>query len=668
MDTKSTAAGPERHRRLRRLPTRETLPPRTAFGRWSAAGGRLDEGESIEQTHPWYAVMWLTGMDYFSSLAFQAGIALVAAGALAPVATFILVAVTVLGAVPVYAQVARRSYVGQGSIAILENLLSNWASKVFVLILLGFAATDFVITMTLCSADAAKHAIENPYVKQYLRGDQMTITVLLLALLAGVFLMGFKEAIWVSVGLGIPYLAASLIVFLDGVWAIMRHPALLSHWRLSLAAHGSPMAIFLAAAIVFPKLALGLSGFETGVSVMPLIDNDGETTGEEQGPPWGRIRDTWKLLLAAALIMGFFLMLSSIVTVVLIPKSAYMPGGPASGRAPAYLAHQLLGNVFGTVYDLLTIAILWFAGASAMAGLVSLIPRYLPRFGMSPRWVAYRRPTVIVLLFINLVVTWVFHASVEAQASAFATGVLALILSAAVAAAIVLWREFRASPRGELWALPLSAYFWGVTAVFAYMWVANIFERPDGVIISSIFILTILIVGATSRYQRARELRVSNVEFVDSDSEELWFKIAGKKVNLVPIHSSTPATRAKKATEMLQNHKIESPLAFLHVNLIDNRSEFMTSLRVRVLKEGENYLISVWGAVAVANTIAYLAELLDPKCIFLELTRGNLMSQSLNYLLWGEGETGLMVYTILVRYWEWVGEKVPHPKIVLTTA
>lgn len=107
-------------------------------------------------------------MDYFSSLAYQPGIALLAAGALSPPANMIPVAITLLDALRVYAQVARRSYAGQGSIAMLENLLSGWAAKILVLILLGFASTDFVITMTLSAADASRHAVENPYLRPYL--------------------------------------------------------------------------------------------------------------------------------------------------------------------------------------------------------------------------------------------------------------------------------------------------------------------------------------------------------------------------------------------------------------------------------------------------------------------------------------------------------------------
>src|SRR5438034_9837130 len=115
------------------IPVRRTAPPRSALGRWLFHGGKLEESHAHHHTRPWYTVLWLTGVDYFSTLGYQPGIALIAAGALSPIATSILVLVTLFCALPVYSQVARRSYVGQGSIAMLENLIPGWRCKVFVL-------------------------------------------------------------------------------------------------------------------------------------------------------------------------------------------------------------------------------------------------------------------------------------------------------------------------------------------------------------------------------------------------------------------------------------------------------------------------------------------------------------------------------------------------------
>jgi hypothetical protein len=280
---------------------------------------------------------------------------------------------------------------------------------------------------------------------------------------------------------------------------------------------------------------------------------------------------------------------------------------------------------------------------------------------MAPRWVAYRRPLVLLLLAIDVIITLVFHAGVEAQGSAYATGVLVLMFSAAVAVALALSRE--SGRKGSKKLLP--GYFWAVTVVFGYTLIANVIERPDGVIIAGVFIFLLIVSSAVSRYYRATEMRVADVKFVDDDSARLWESLAGKKVNLVPHHANDPEYRKDLIRKIEENFKIEGTIAFLHVNLLDNRSEFESSLRVRVQPEGKNYVIEVWGAVAIANSIAYLSELLDPRNIVLGLTRRNLMQQSLNYALWGEGEIGLTVYSILVRYWEFIKRDSGLPHILL---
>src|SRR3990172_1680610 len=162
---------------LQGLPVPRTALPRTRLGRRLELS-RITEGSHSEtDARPWYVVLLMTGVYYFSTLGYQPGIALLAAGALAPVATGIVVLVTLLCAVPVYSAVAGRSYAGQGSIAMLENMLSGWASKLVVLVLLGFAGTDFIITATLSAADAAKHAIENPLLAPLLGHSQLAVTL-----------------------------------------------------------------------------------------------------------------------------------------------------------------------------------------------------------------------------------------------------------------------------------------------------------------------------------------------------------------------------------------------------------------------------------------------------------------------------------------------------------
>jgi hypothetical protein len=637
-----------------------SLEYRSAFGRWLRRGEVVDDhaGHEVE-SHPWWKVIWLTGVDYFSTLGYQPGIALLAAGAVAPIATVILVLVTLLGALPVYAQVAGRSYAGQGSIAMLEGLLESWKGKVLVLVLLGFAATDFVITMTLSAADGAKHAIENPYLHRVLGDHQVLVTLVILAVLAAVFLRGFNEAIGVAAAAALPYLALNLVVLGRGAWEILTHPSLLAQWRSGLAAKGDFSLVVAGALLVFPKLALGLSGFETGVSVMPLIDGGEAERGHDprrDGAPKGRVANTRKLLLTAAAIMSVMLLLSSFVTTLLIAPSDYREGGKAAGRAIAFLAHEYLGRGFGTLYDVSTILILGLAGASAMAGLLHLIPRYLPRYGMAPQWATLSRPLVLALFAVNVVITLVFRADVEAQSGAYATGVLVLILSAAFAATLALWRERR-------WGM--AVYSGVLCLVFAFTLADNCVERPDGLIIGSIFTVLLMLASALSRSIRSVEFRIPHGYFRDVESWRMGPQLRGKKVHLVPVPSCTEETLRRKRAQIARHYKAKGPFLFLHVNLLDNRSEFQAPLELVLRKDGDDYVGEVYGAPAIANTIAYISESIDPISIVLGLTRRDLMGQAVRYLLFGEGETGLMVYTILLRYWDWTPEEDVRPLIFL---
>ena len=182
--------------------------------------------------------------------------------------------------------------------------------------------------------------------------------------------------------------------------------------------------------------------------------------------------------------MSVYLIASSLVTTLLIPAGAFEDGGAANGRALAYLAHRYLGGGFGTAYDVSTILILWFAGASAMAGMLNLIPRYLPRYGMSPEWAGAVRPLVLVLTGVAFLITWIFDADVNAQGGAYATGVLVLMTSAAVAVTLA---ARRAGQRR------LTAAFSLIALVLVYTTLDNVRERPDGVKIGACFIVAIVL-------------------------------------------------------------------------------------------------------------------------------------------------------------------------------
>jgi hypothetical protein len=583
--------------------------------------------------------MCLTGVDYFSTLGYQPGIAFLAAGLLSPLATLVLVLLTLFGALPMYRRVAELSPRGQGSIAILEDLLPRWRGKALVLCLLGFAATGFIITITLSAADASAHIIENPMAPGWMN-HPILVTLLLLAALGAVFLKGFREAVGLAVPIVGLYLMLNIVLIAHELREVWRLADPVATWYAATSSqYGSVAQMGLVAMLLFPKLALGLSGFETGVSVMPLVKGD---PGDTEAHPQGRIRNAKKLLTAAAVLMSVLLVGSSIVTTMLVPADAFAEGGEAYGRALAFLAHRHLGEGFGTVYDLSTVAILWFAGASAMVGLLNLVPRYLPRYGMAPEWAKATRPLVFIFTLVGFTVTILFDADVIAQGGAYATGVLVLMGSAALAVTLAARREHR----------PWLGYG-ALTVIFGYTTAVNIYEQPSGIKIASIFIVSIVLTSLVSRVMRSTELRVIGV---DADERARAF-IEAAAAHPVRIIANRPdlgdaAEYAHKLREARDSHHlpVDEQQLFIEVRPGDV-SDFSDRLSVTGVDVGGHRVLRTTSP-AIPNAIAALLLYIRDETgkiphAYFGWTEGNPIVYLLKFLALGEGDTAPVTREVL---------------------
>ncbi|MBL0185504.1 MAG: amino acid transporter [Candidatus Obscuribacter sp.] len=657
--------------------------------KWLMAGASESE-HHVEHTAPWWRVVCLTGVDYFSTLCYQPTIAFAAAGALAPMATILLALVTLFAALPVYFKVADESPHGQGSISMLESRLPGWSAKLSVLMLLGFAACAYLITITLSASDGAAHFVENHEMHSaisqqgyliaslvaallYLIVDKsrnfvvlaffglaaygvldhfalsrLGVALVMILLLGGLFLKGLREVLGVAVVLVVSFLSLSAIVVAVSLYQVYLHPELLSGWwsRLLGDYHHSWWSMLYACLIVFPLLALGLSGFETGVQVMPLVQGDAH---DNRAHPLGRIRNAKKLLAAAAIIMSVFLILSSIATTLLIPAQDMMPGGNADGRAMSVLAHKMLGHGFGTVFDTVTIAILWFAGASAMTGLINLVTHYLPRYGMVPSWARASRPVIVVFTIVAIAVTVMFKADVMAQGGAYATGVLVLITSASLAAAWASWGK----NKWHCLAYAMTAF------VFLYTTGVNMIGHPDGPKIAAFFIFMVVVTSLISRIMRVLELRVKSIKF---DETAHQFLLAARESNLKGVvhfvaHKFGGTAYTVRGNQIKEMHCVgeSDQLIFLEVT-IEDASEFVDDLLevegvVHRGNHGEHLILRCKSA-SVANAIAAILlkvrDEYDTRTVaHIGWSEDSPLLSAFTFLFFGDGETGLLVRKII---------------------
>jgi hypothetical protein len=654
----------------------------------------------------WPLVLCLVGLDYFSSLAYLPSIAVEAAGPLAPVAVLAVVAATLLAAVPVYWYVAGRSPHGRGASGLLETLVRGWFGKSLILVLLGFIGTDFVLTRSLSTADATTHLIHNPFWKAdvewvlnnketvrgwfppFLRGafidfwnEQLLVTVALAvlgfsfyALIRGVFTRWFMRFAAVVVVL---YLVLTGVILVSGGVYFLNHPELLRNWwHVSVpgqleASYEQPWALAKALGLLvlftFPRTALALSGFELSLASAPLVRGD---DGDDPECPRGRIRNTRKLLLAAACIMSLFVAASVLNVTLLIPQADAAGNGVASHRALAYLAHggrgdlgPLFGSAFGTLYDLSTILILLLAGASATIGFRDVAPHYLARFGMQLEWA--RKAHVVQHLFnvVILVVTVVFQASVSSQQWAYATSVLVLLTGASVAATLDLRRRFRGS-----WLRPLVLTPFLLYSLF-FLWNAALTTvlNPSGLGIALGFVWVVFVTAFASRWWRSKELRFDGFTFLDDKSKARWEEICQLEFQVLVPHRAGLHSLAQKEHEIRHKHRIapDVPIIYIEAELGDP-SDFLNVPLMRIEYEDGREVIRVSRCASIAHVLAAIAlefrKVGKPPELIFGWSNENPLAANLHFLLMGEGNIPWMVHE-LIRHAEL--DPAKQPRIVI---
>ncbi len=694
-----------------------------------AAGTRKSGAE-----YYWLWVLCILGLDYFSTLAYQPSITFHETARLGPLATAAVVLVTLFGALPVYCYLAGRSPGGQGSLGVVERLVRGWRGKTVVLILLGFAATDFTMLKSLSLADASVHILNHqdgdrikgakqaagwckdcthdwlgPDAAKHV--DEQLIVTIVLGLIAFIFWFilrkGFSRNVMIlAVPLVTLYLVLTGILIGGGIWMLYDRPEIVNSWLEQMQrGDGMPLAanagggwgmVALFSLLALPNLALGLSGFEMSMILMPQVQGK---PGEQ--PPLTRIWNTRKVLVSAALIMSVYLLGSVLVTTLLIPREEFarkdrdpqlQRDGYANDRALSYLAHAkpgqlgfltqdgkpepikepllpFCGVVFGTIYDIVTVLILCLAGTSIMTALRVLLPMFLLRFGMELRWADRWGVMLMTFAGVNLIVTLLFQAKVEDQRGAYATGVLVLIACAAVVSVFDKKQAYERLP-GKGWRILFFlnvSYYSLVALVFVTTMLAVVMRSASGLGISLCFIAAILAMSIVSRAWRADELRTIGFEFKDEQSKFLWdsLRLADFPA-LVPVqcerenHDDTE--RCIRA-----NHQLapDADIVFVEIE-VDDPSDFFQKLMIEVVRDNNRYLIKATQGVSVAHALAAVALEMSryskPPALHFSWPERDMLSASWSYLAFGAGNIPWKVRELIQR-----AEKDParRPRVIV---
>ncbi|MBY0231594.1 MAG: amino acid transporter [Gemmataceae bacterium] len=657
-------------------------------------------------TFPWWIVLCLVGLDYFSSLAYLPSIAVSQMRelgaytsaipsdqlrALAPVAALGVVLVTLFGALPVYLYVVGRSPHGKGGVGLLEQRFKGWGGKLAVLVLLGFVAADFVLTRSISVSDAAAHIHGNAYYqglgswtfREWLPGllpegwrgwvnEQLAISVLLTIAAFGFYFFlvrslsrGFLGA---ATGIVLLYLALNVTVIGAGLRYIWQHPHLVGRWEasvrpaigdLSAASTGTLGFLVLLALATFPPMAIGLSGFEMTMASAPLVR--GAERDDPHRPGW-RIFNSRLMMIAAALIMCVLVLSSVFVVTLLVPDAGLVKDGEVQHRSLSYLAHggrvigeetegtvfSLFGNEFGLLYDLSTILVLCLAGAAATVSLRDIVPDFLTRFGMQMQWA--RQLGVILHLFnlVILVVTIVFKASVTDQQWAYSTSVLALLFGASLAATL----DVRASWKDSWLKHVLQLPFLLATVVFGLMGLLITYQRPSGMLIGLGFVVVVLSTAIVSRWVRSTAPRFEKLRFASQHAEDQYEMVRALEFQVLVPHARGSRSLADKEAEIRQTHRIpaEVPVLFVEVEVGDP-SDFAVQPQLDVVNEEGRMVLLVEDATSVPHALAAIAlafrETGVPPEMHFAWAEESPLEANLNFVLLGHGNVPWMVHELI---------------------
>jgi hypothetical protein len=673
-----------------------------------------EEKPAEKPSFPWWVILCLVGLDYFSSIAYLPSIAMAQvrsltgvgsltaeqARALAPVAALGVVLATLLAALPVYVYVVGKSPHGKGGVGLLERRASGWGWKLVILALLGFVAADFVLTRSLSTSDAAVHVLGNTYYQQHVSWlfrswlpglipwpgltEQLGVSIVLAVTAFGFYFFLVRQLtrgfLGLAVGVCLLYLAVNAALFAAAWGHLQAHWHLVEAWESNLrpaigdirAGSTTTLAFLgLLALVTFPPMAIGLSGFELTMASAPLVQG---SPRDDPRSPWWRIFNTRLMMALAALIMCALVVASVFTVALLVPDEGLFAGDEVKHRALAYLAHggvtrsgeplaSWMGPDFGTLYDVSTVMILCLAGASATVTLRDIVPDFLARFGMQPDWA---RQTRVILHLFNatiLVTTIVFRASVADQLWAYSASVLALLFGAALAALL----DARQSWQGTYFRWIAQAPFLLAAGLFFVMGLLITYQSPSGVVIALGFVAVVMVVASVSRWLRSTEPRFARLRFASKAAEEAWDRLRQLEAQvLVPQIAGSQCLTAKEA-QIRASHRLgqEVPILFLEVEVGDP-SEFAVEPVLDVAEEEGRTVLRVREATSVPHTIAAIAlafcEVGIPPEVHFTWSDESPLEANLNFVLLGQGNVPWMVHELVRRA---VKDRSRRPRVVV---